>query len=73
MDGTDASQKGDRKLLESQLSPAMTYLEANDQEMERLLQTIIDQCKLHPAKMKAQTLKGLDYSGETLSKRPKKE
>ena len=58
-DVTDASQMDDRKLVESQLSLALTYVEANDKAVEQFLQTIIDQCKLHPANMIAQILKAL--------------
>ena len=49
-DVTDASQMVDRKLVESQLSLVLTYVETNDkannEAVKRFLQTRKDQCKI---------------------------
>ena len=55
-DVTDASLKDDQKLVDSQLSLALAYIEANDEAVEQFLQAVIDQCKHHPANMTAQIL-----------------
>ena len=54
---TDPSELHNRKLIDSQLSLALAYVEANDREGEGFLMAIVDQCRHHPTNLTAQTLK----------------
>ena len=57
MNVTCTSRTDYGNLMDSQLSLALAYVEANDQAVEDYLLTIIDQCSRHPAHLTAQTLK----------------
>ena len=54
---TDESRADDRKLMDSQLSLALAYVEANDATVEEFLEHIIHQCEYRPEDLMAQTLK----------------
>ena len=54
---TDESRADDRKLMDSKLSLALAYVEANDVRVEEFLEHIIRQCEARPENLMAHTLK----------------
>ena len=54
---TDESRAHDRKLMDSKLSLALAYVEANDVRVEEFLEHIIRQCESRPENLMAHTLK----------------
>lgn len=54
---TDESRAHDRKLMDSKLSLAMAYVEANDARVEEFLEHVIRQCEDRPKNLMAHILK----------------